>query len=137
MVGWEGNGVADLTPAQLLAATAADMRQVADACTPGPWRYNPAKAWHSPQDLPLRRHGEEFVGAGPLDATIGVASTGPADEPQGMADALHIAAWDPDMARAVAAWLETPAAKYGGGAAALEVCRAWWASRGVEPITSQ
>lgn len=32
--------MADLTPAQLLAATAADMRKVADAAPPAPWDFN-------------------------------------------------------------------------------------------------
>jgi hypothetical protein len=38
--------------------------------------------------------GEEFVGAGEL-VTVCVAATGPADDPQSMADARHIALWDP------------------------------------------
>jgi hypothetical protein len=72
-----------------------EVERVARAATAGPWRYNPKKAWHLPADLPTRRNGEEFVGAGPLDATIGVAATGPADHPQSMADAQFIALWDP------------------------------------------
>jgi hypothetical protein len=69
--------------------------RLARAATPGPWRYNPNKQWHAPEHLAARTQGEEFVGAGPLDATIGVAATGPADHPQSMVDALHIAEHDP------------------------------------------
>jgi hypothetical protein len=69
--------------------------RVARLATPGPWRYDPDKQWHTPEDLPRGVGGEEFVGAGPLDATIGVAATGPADHPQSMADALFIARHDP------------------------------------------
>jgi len=69
--------------------------RVAREATSGPWRYNPAKVWHLPADLPTRRNGEEFVGAGPLDATVGVAATGPADHPQSMADARYIARHHP------------------------------------------
>lgn len=72
------------------------------AATPGPWRYNPGKQWFTIEDKAVRdaaaragAQGEEFVGAGPLDATIGVAATGPADHPQSMADARLIARHDP------------------------------------------
>lgn len=70
--------------------------RVAKAATAGPWWYNPAKAWHLPDDLPTRRNGEEFVGANlvPSVATC-VAATGPADHPQSMADAQFIARHDP------------------------------------------
>lgn len=65
--------------------------QEAQAATPGPWRYNPDKMWN----LPGPSFGEEFVGAGPLGKTVCVAGTGPADEPQSMADAEFIARHDP------------------------------------------
>lgn len=72
------------------------------AATPGPWRYNPGKQWLQIENKALRDaaaragvQGEEFVGAGPLDATVGVAATGPADHPQSMADARFIARHDP------------------------------------------
>lgn len=85
---------------RILAAIAAK-ETTARAAIPGPWRYNPAKEWHSPEELAkrpyLRLPGEEFVGAGPLDATIGVAATGPADDPQSMADAAFIADNGPDI----------------------------------------
>ena len=74
--------------------------RVARLATPGPWRYNPATAWHTPENLPELLDGAEFVGAGPADATIGVAATGPADHPQSMADALFIARHDPTTALA-------------------------------------
>jgi hypothetical protein len=91
----EGGALVSTLHDQLEAAIK-ERLAVAQAATPGPWRYNPSKAWHSPEDLPTRRNGEEFVGAGPLDATVGVAATGPADEPQSMADATFIAANGPD-----------------------------------------
>jgi hypothetical protein len=84
-----------MTLHERLTAAVEKRLAVAEAATPGPWRYNPNKAWHLPEDLASRRNGEEFVGAGPLDATIGVAATGPADHPQSMADAAFIAANDP------------------------------------------
>lgn len=89
----------------LLAQIEAD-EAVARAATPGPWRYNPGKEWFTDQEKLARARagkfttgGEEFVGAGPDDGdnttTIGVAATGPSDNPQSMADAAHIAHWDP------------------------------------------
>lgn len=80
----------------------------AQSAIPGPWRYNPAKEWHSSEELAkprwLRLPGDEFVGAGPLEATIGVAATGPANHLQSMADAAFIADNDPaDVLRRCAA----------------------------------
>lgn len=76
------------------------LERLARSATAGPWRYNPGKEWHQPTALAFppgwRPCGEEFVGAGPLDATVGVAATGPADHPQSMADAAFIAANGPD-----------------------------------------
>lgn len=83
-----------------------EVRRLARAATPGPWRYNPEKAWHLPTDLPLRRNGEEFVGAGPVDAMICIAATGPADHPQSVADARYIAAADPATVLALLADLD-------------------------------
>jgi hypothetical protein len=99
----------DQTPAAELSAAADLLDALAAAAMPGPWRYNPRKQWHVPEDLPRRRNGEEFVGAGPLDATVCVAATGPADEPQSMADARYIAAMNPTVGRAIAAWLRDTA----------------------------
>jgi hypothetical protein len=88
----------------------------AKAAFPGPWRYNPAKQWHLPDDYPSRRNGEEFVAAGPLDAATCVAATGPADHPQSMVDATFIALNDPayvlaDIAakRRILGWAQTGA----------------------------
>ncbi|MDI5965696.1 DUF6221 family protein [Streptantibioticus silvisoli] len=73
-------------------------KRIARAATPGPWWHNPGKQWLDPEaferyDL---TKGEEFVGyGGPHPFTGAVASTGPASNPQGMADAAHIAAHDP------------------------------------------
>lgn len=78
-----------------LRETIEGLLTTARAATPGPWRCNPAKAWHLPDDLPLRRNGEEFVAAGPTNVPICVAAIGPADHEQSMANARHIVAWDP------------------------------------------
>lgn len=77
----------------------------ANAATDGPWRYRPMKVWHDPPTPGnLNPIGEEFVGAGPLDAPVCVAATGPADDPQAMDDACHIARWHPQaVLRLVAA----------------------------------
>lgn len=66
--------------------------QAASAATPGPWRHNPQKHHHI-AGTPLF---EEAVFAGPsgTDATC-VAGTGETDNPQSMADAVHIVRHDP------------------------------------------
>jgi hypothetical protein len=83
-----------------LLAKLDSLERLAQAATAGPWRYNPGKEWHEPTALAFppgwRPRGEEFVGAGPLESTVGVAATGPADHPQSMADAAFIAANGPD-----------------------------------------
>ena len=73
--------------AWLLDAIAEDER-VAQAATPGLWRYDPSKV--------NSVDGGEAVFAGPrgLSATT-VASVGPCDDPQSMSDGRHIARWDP------------------------------------------
>ncbi|MEV6791274.1 DUF6221 family protein [Streptomyces sp. NPDC051320] len=72
--------------------------RMARPATPGPWTYNLGKQWHAPEDLAARANGEEFVRAGSLDNPICVAATGPADDPQSIADAIHIARQDPARA---------------------------------------
>jgi hypothetical protein len=79
-----------------------EVERIAQAATPGPWRYSPTKQWLTHEDPGVRKmlawmgaEGEEFVGAGPLDTPVCVAGTGPADDPQSMADAAFIAGWDP------------------------------------------
>lgn len=68
------------------------------AATAGPWWYNPGKQWLDPEaferyDL---AKGEEFVGYGGPSPFVGaVAATGPASNPQSMADAAFIARHDP------------------------------------------
>jgi hypothetical protein len=88
-------GAADLIA--FLRARLDEDEAVAHAAFAGPWRYNPRKQWHGLTGDPLRptTPGEEYVAAGPLDAPVCVAATGPADELQAMADAAHIARWDP------------------------------------------
>lgn len=114
-----------MTPSQLLAATAADMRKVAVSATLGT-----AYAWTADNDIVLRLDGSMWA------------------DTKGSAVADHIAAWDPDMARAVADWLDVKADKYsasdtsaklerdlasGSRPPMLRVCDAWWKSRGMEP----
>lgn len=76
--------------ARLRAALDEAERQ-ARAATPGPWRYNPGKHWRPEGSVDFA----EFIGAGPIGQTICVAATGEADDPQSMADAEFIAAWNP------------------------------------------
>jgi hypothetical protein len=71
----------------LLAQIAAD-EEVARAATPGPWWYDPTK-WNS-----ISHEESVFTGERGLSATT-VASTGPGDDAQSMADAAHIARHDP------------------------------------------
>jgi hypothetical protein len=80
---------------EFIGAQLDEEERVARAATPGPWRYNPDRQWHTPEDVEEGLNGEEFVGAGPLYATVGVAATGPADHPQSMVDALFISVHDP------------------------------------------
>jgi hypothetical protein len=62
--------------------------RLAQATTPGPWRYDPTKVNEISR--------EESVFAGPDGrAATTIASTGPCDDPPSMSDARFIAAWDP------------------------------------------
>jgi hypothetical protein len=81
---------ADLV-AWLLERIAED-EQRAQAATAGPWRHNPDKHWRKPGTAWF----EEAVFAGPAgEDAICVAGTGETDDRQSMADADHIATWDP------------------------------------------
>lgn len=133
-----------MTPAQLLAATAADIRRVAGRASAPPWLSDPTGTVVSAGDIPP---GEYML---PTDGPMEVAECyrNEVIDERGN-NALHIAAWDPDMARAVADWLDTEAAEYadldpsaqqfifdagaGDPAPAAVACRAWWKSRGIEP----
>jgi hypothetical protein len=91
-----------VTLVEFLRARMAQDEAIARSATPGPWRYNPRKEWYTDPDKLMAARagmwqagGEEFVGAGPLTATVGVAATGPSDHPQSMTDAQHIARHDP------------------------------------------
>lgn len=81
--------------AWLRAQLDADFR-AASAASPGPWAYHPSREFHMPGSDPL-----EFVGRGRVDSPEfhGIAATGPANDPQSMADAGHIARHDPDQVR--------------------------------------
>ncbi len=69
----------------------------AQAATAGPWRHNPNKQWHDGHDFDTLKNGQEFVAYGGPSPFVGcVAATGPADDPQSMADAAHIALHDPE-----------------------------------------
>jgi hypothetical protein len=73
-----------------LTAQLDDDERAARAASPQPWRYNPSHEFRMPGSGPL-----EFVGAGIEPDFRGIAATGPADDPQSMADAGHIARHDP------------------------------------------
>lgn len=77
---------------QILAAIE-EAEQDARAATQGPWRHTPEKHWRKPGTAWC----EEAVFAGPAGAdAVCVAGTGNSDDPQSMADAVHIARHDPD-----------------------------------------
>lgn len=97
------------------------------AATPGPWRYNPEKV-HQFGD-------EESVFAGPSgNDAICVASTGPMDDPESMADAELIAAAVnalPELTAALRAVLAVHTNEHSGQAAPAdpgmcEVCMYEW-----------
>lgn len=69
-----------------------DDERVARAATSGPWRYDPTKHHRLPGTVRF----EEGVFTGPPGAdAVCIAVTGETDDPQSMADAEHIATWDP------------------------------------------
>ncbi|MYR58331.1 hypothetical protein GTY54_19530 [Streptomyces sp. SID625] len=80
-----------------LQTAGSSLLALVNGATPGRWRYSPEAMWNGPGP----HFGEEFVAAGPVGRPVCVAATGPADEPQGMADAAYIACVDPDVGRAV------------------------------------
>jgi len=80
----------DAMVAWLTAQLDADER-AASAATPGPWAYDPTRGFRMPGGDPL-----EFVSTGAGGSVRGIAATGPADDPQSMADAGHIARHDPE-----------------------------------------
>ncbi len=91
---WSGDGltagpIGDITTTQFLLARIAEDEAVARGSSAvGPWRYDPTKV--------NSVDGGEAVFAGPRGAMgITIASTGPADDPQSMRDARHIARHDP------------------------------------------
>jgi Family of unknown function (DUF6221) len=78
----------------LSAQLDADER-AASAASPGPWVYDPTRGFRMPDGGPL-----EFVFSRANQDLRGIAATGPADDPQSMADAGHIARHDPEHVRA-------------------------------------
>lgn len=72
--------------------------RVALAATQAEWWHNPGKLWLGPEAFEAYDHskGEEFVGYGESPFSGCVAATGPGSHPQAMADAKHIARWDPE-----------------------------------------
>jgi hypothetical protein len=90
-----------VTLTEFLAAALDEDQRVAEAATPGPWRYNPHKEWHTPPiPLAVQVPGEEYVACGPLESPTCVAATGPAEDGQSMDDAEFIAAHNPTRALA-------------------------------------
>lgn len=99
------------SPAVLLREAASKMRELAQAATPGPWRAlcdgygdtSGGTAEHERRDLLWVRHGDTNVGD--------VVSTYGNWNARSEADVLHIAAWHPEVALAVADWLDHAAAR--------------------------
>jgi hypothetical protein len=85
----------DSTLVAWLSAQLDDDERAASAASPGPWRYDPTRGFRMPDSGPL-----EFVFSGAEQEVRGIAATGPADDPQSMADAGHIARHDPEHVRA-------------------------------------
>ncbi|MGH9252637.1 MAG: DUF6221 family protein [Acidimicrobiales bacterium] len=90
-----------MTLTEFLTARFDEDEVAAQAAFPGPWRHDPGKEWFiDPDKLRAARAGvrqsggEEAVLAGHA-LVVGVAATGPSDDPQSMADADHIARHDP------------------------------------------
>lgn len=136
----------ELTPARLLEVTAADMLRVAAAASAGPWKVHTA-ATGIRADIPYafvvrpNRPGEP-------ETVSGFSAVAERHNGGTVADVEHIAAWQPDVAQAVAAWLLAEARAYGArrptdqqklidvgpcGPLKVAICRAWWASRGLGP----
>jgi hypothetical protein len=92
-----------ITLAEFVTARLDEREAAARAATPGPWAHDPSKEWFTDHDkLRAARAGvqqsggEEFVRANSADGhVVGVAATGPSDDPQSMADADLIADHDP------------------------------------------
>jgi hypothetical protein len=80
-----------------LQTAKATLLPLVNAATEGGWWYDPEKMWNDPG----LHFGEEFVAAGPVGRPVCVAGTGPADDPQSMADAAYIACLDPEVGRAI------------------------------------
>ncbi len=90
-----------VTLTEFLTARLDEDAVAAQAAFPGPWRHDPGKEWFVDSDklraarAGVRQSGgEEAVLAGHA-LVVGVAATGPSDDPQSMADAEHIARHDP------------------------------------------
>jgi hypothetical protein len=95
--------------AWLEAQLDADER-AASAASPGPWRYDPTRGFRMPGTETL-----EFVSSGTEPDFRGIAATGPADDPQSMADAGHIARHDPEHVRLDIAAKRKIIERYGDG----------------------
>lgn len=85
-----------LTLTEFLLARIEDDEAVARTATDGPWWHDPTK-WNS-----VDHEESVFAGSRGVDA-ITVASTGPGDDLQSMADAQHVARHDPARVLADAA----------------------------------
>lgn len=112
--------------AEILRRAAALMQERAGAATPGPWESG-TDGWTET----VSGDGEDWcfvrrVGSA-SDITEHMLHGQPEIDSQTMADAEHIAAWDPAVALAVADWLDSlvdamtnPNARYGGASTGRE-----------------
>jgi len=85
-----GPGVSTTVPDETIAAIEARL----NAATPGPWHYDPTKCWRAGSSgaMPIRwGESQEAVFSPTPDGAPTIALTGPANDPQSMADADLIA----------------------------------------------
>lgn len=102
-----------MSDADLLREAAALMRERAWAATPGPWwvhRAQPEVVWYGDEALTYRLD-EHPDAATNIEWDQWAASTGQLSwgDLREQTDAEHIASWHPNVAVAVAAWLDSHA----------------------------
>lgn len=89
--------------AGLLREAAAKMRERAEAATPGPWRALSETSGAMSWDVEVVAGDDRLCTFDPSDYPDGIQDVAPED------DAEHIASWHPDVALAVADWLDLAA----------------------------
>lgn len=112
----------DQTPAAELRAAAEELRKLAAAATPGPWRrpLNTRYRHHVDAALPEGERGSWIDGIDPTTgererstvATVPIWSNGKHARARGGRDLEYIAAMDPSVGRALVGWLEEEAHRY-------------------------